>query len=200
MKKDLSVSNIGCKSVMRAGPSWIGETGKLPVDWKVANVCPIFKKGTRNDAGNDRPVSLTSVLSKTMDAIVKDRLISNLWRKMKLLAMPSMDLERENLASQIYWNPVRDGWRHWTMAIDVIYLDCRKAFDTVLHQWLLLKLCCFGISDKYVNWIANFLQAEGWELGFVDGILNGKMSSVECHRVSSRADSFYCTWMIFQIG
>jgi hypothetical protein len=53
---------------------------------------------------------------------------------MKLLAMPSMDLERENLASQIYWNPVRDGWRHWTMAIDVIYLDCRKAFDTVLHQ------------------------------------------------------------------
>ena len=37
-------------------------TGNLPSDWLTANVCPIYKKGRRNDASNYRPISLTSIL------------------------------------------------------------------------------------------------------------------------------------------
>ncbi|KAM9590717.1 uncharacterized protein ACIBXB_005842 isoform 1-T1 [Morphnus guianensis] len=48
--------------------SW--STGEVPEDWRLANVTPIYKKGQREDPGNYRPVSLTSVLGKIMERFV----------------------------------------------------------------------------------------------------------------------------------
>ncbi|KFQ85035.1 hypothetical protein N337_05384, partial [Phoenicopterus ruber ruber] len=48
--------------------SWL--TGEVPVDWKLANVKPIYKKGQKEDPGNYRPVSLTSVPEKVMEQII----------------------------------------------------------------------------------------------------------------------------------
>ena len=45
-------------------------TGEVPEDWRLANVNPIYKKGCREDPGNYRPVSLTSVPGKDMEQIV----------------------------------------------------------------------------------------------------------------------------------
>jgi len=43
------------------------ESGTVPMDWRCANVTPIFKKGARSEPGNYRPVSLTSVCCKIME-------------------------------------------------------------------------------------------------------------------------------------
>ena len=48
--------------------SWL--TGEVPVDWKLAYVTPIYKKGWKEDLGNYRPVSVPSVLGKVMDQII----------------------------------------------------------------------------------------------------------------------------------
>jgi len=45
--------------------SWL--TGEVPDDWRIATVTPIYKKGWKEDPGNYRPVSLTSVLGKIME-------------------------------------------------------------------------------------------------------------------------------------
>ena len=49
-------------------------TGTLPSDWKTAQVVPIFKKGSRTDKANYRPISLTSIPCKIMESMIKDRM------------------------------------------------------------------------------------------------------------------------------
>ena len=48
--------------------SWL--TREVPVDWRLTNVTPIYKKGWKEDAGKYRPVSLTLVLGKVMEQII----------------------------------------------------------------------------------------------------------------------------------
>ncbi|KFQ20539.1 hypothetical protein N332_13059, partial [Mesitornis unicolor] len=48
--------------------SWL--TREVPVNWRLANVTPIYKKGWKEDPGNYRPVSLTSVPGKVMEQII----------------------------------------------------------------------------------------------------------------------------------
>ncbi|XP_009955258.1 PREDICTED: bromodomain adjacent to zinc finger domain protein 2B-like [Leptosomus discolor] len=49
---------------------WPWESGEVPVDWKLANVVPVFKKGKKEEPGNYRPVSLTSVPGKIMEKFI----------------------------------------------------------------------------------------------------------------------------------
>ena len=55
--------------------------GKLPQEWKAANVVPIFKKGDRSAASNYRPVSLTSVCCKTIEHIISSSIMKHLEQK-----------------------------------------------------------------------------------------------------------------------
>ena len=54
------------------------ETGIVPEYWKSANVTAIHKKGSRQEAGNYRPISLTSVICKKMERLIKERLSTHL--------------------------------------------------------------------------------------------------------------------------
>eukprot|EP00061_Rhincodon_typus_P002561 g17890.t1 len=50
------------------------ESGSVPEDWKIGNVTPVFKKGVRQKTENYRLISLTSVVGKVLDSIVKDEI------------------------------------------------------------------------------------------------------------------------------
>ena len=51
------------------------QEGIVPVEWKVANIIPLFKKGSRNKSVNYRPVSLTSVICKLLETIIRDHMM-----------------------------------------------------------------------------------------------------------------------------
>ena len=109
--------------------------------WKEANIVPIYKKGKKSDPNNYRPVSLTSTVSKIMETILRDEIVSH--------------LEGNNLIS-----PDQHGFRSgrscitqlmesihdWVdslerkQPVDVVYLDYKKAFDSIPHERLLVKL------------------------------------------------------------
>jgi len=54
------------------------QQGQLPGMWKAAKVTPIFKRGSRADVGNYRPISLTSIFCKTMEKLVRDSLLQHM--------------------------------------------------------------------------------------------------------------------------
>ena len=56
-------------------------TGKVPADWRHAKVSPIYKKGTKGDPGNYRPVSLTSIPCRILESLIKDDPMSHLLRE-----------------------------------------------------------------------------------------------------------------------
>ncbi|PKU46187.1 rna-directed dna polymerase from mobile element jockey-like [Limosa lapponica baueri] len=56
--------------------SWL--TGEVPMDWRVANVTPIYKKGKKEDPGNYRPVSLTSIPGKVMEQVILSAITSHI--------------------------------------------------------------------------------------------------------------------------
>ena len=51
------------------------EEGIVPLEWKDANITPLFKKGSRNKSENYRPVSLTSVICNLLERLIKDHLV-----------------------------------------------------------------------------------------------------------------------------
>ena len=51
------------------------EEGIVPLEWKEANIIPLFKKGSRNKSENYTPVSLTSVICKLLERLIKDHLV-----------------------------------------------------------------------------------------------------------------------------
>ncbi|KFO81732.1 RNA-directed DNA polymerase from mobile element jockey, partial [Cuculus canorus] len=53
-------------------------TGEVPLDWRLANVVPIYKKGCREDLGNYRPVSLTSVPGKVMEQVILSAIMKHM--------------------------------------------------------------------------------------------------------------------------
>ena len=65
------------------------EDGSMPEDWRTANVTPIIKKGAKNNPGNYRPVSLTSVCCKMLESIIKEDIVNHLEKKTSL-TRPSM--------------------------------------------------------------------------------------------------------------
>ncbi|KFP25921.1 RNA-directed DNA polymerase from mobile element jockey, partial [Colius striatus] len=60
--------------------SW--RTGEVPEDWRKANVMPVFKKGRKDDPGNYRPVSLTSIPGKVMEQLILNVITEHMKDKM----------------------------------------------------------------------------------------------------------------------
>jgi hypothetical protein len=132
--------------------------GDLPDIWKMAYVTPIFKKGQTSDPNNYRPISLTCVLCKVMESIIKDSVSRHLLMHKLITKQQHGFLAKHSTCSQLL-ECVND----WTLSlnvrnsVDAVYIDFHKAFDSVVHSKLLHKLKAYGIAGNLLQWITNFL-------------------------------------------
>ncbi|CAF1100150.1 unnamed protein product, partial [Brachionus calyciflorus] len=134
-------------------------TGELPKLWKLANVTPLYKGGTKSSQKNYRPVSLTCILCKIFERIIKDimlkHLIDNdLISKSQHGFLPNKSCSTNLLETiDFITEAISLGF-----SVDIVYTDFAKAFDKVSHQKLLHKLKSFGFGDSPLNWIKSFLS------------------------------------------
>ena len=110
------------------------ETGIIPEHWKSANVTAIHKKGSRQEPGKYRPINLTSVVCKTMERLVKGRLITHL--DMNNLIGDSQHGFRNKRSCLIslldFFEQVIDTYdTDNNKVVDLVSLDFQKAFDKV---------------------------------------------------------------------
>jgi len=134
-------------------------TGETPNDWRIANVCPIFKKGERYDAANYRPVSLTSIISKIMEHCIVSNMLDHF--EENNILFPFQHGFRRHLSTETQLVTFTDELTNLVSKggqVDAIVLDFSKAFDKVCHRRLLHKLTHYGISGHTNNWIKSFLS------------------------------------------
>ena len=132
--------------------------GKLPHQWKAANVTPLFKKGNKSDPGNYRPVSLTSIPCKLLEKIIREAIFNHLETNDLLTEFQHGFVSRRSCVTNLLG--VIDDWTRTLEEgdpVDAVYLDFSKAFDSVPHARLLKKMDAYGIRGKLLGWIRDFL-------------------------------------------
>ena len=134
------------------------QEGLIPKDWKEANISPIFKKGARNKAENYRPISLTSIVCKIMESVVKEVVMKHVLSNKLLSSKQYGFISGRSTVTQLlrYLDSCVETMVNGGVT-DTIYLDFAKAFDTVPHRRLLAKLKAYGVNGNILTWIRGFL-------------------------------------------
>jgi exonuclease III len=126
--------------------------GVIPEEWEMAEVVPIFKKGDAMDRTNYRPISLMQVALKVVCGVVKSR-----FEMVVDGVLPRSQggfRRREECVAQV--TALHDAiWRRKAKGLTTVvaFWDMKKAYDTVPHQGLLMKLRRFGFSGRFMAFV-----------------------------------------------
>lgn len=128
----------------------------FPERWKIARVCPIFKKGDKSLIQNYRAVSILCNFSKLFEIVIYNKIYPHVKPIISCNQYGFMN-NRSCIANLACLNQYLCQYLDDRGQVDVIYLDFQKAFDQVDHFVLLKKLESVGFSPNLLNLIKSYL-------------------------------------------
>ena len=144
--------------------------GYFPDEWKVAKVIPIFKDGDPQDIQNYRPISVLPFFSKVFEKIFSFYIIEFLDLH-NVLYDKQFGFRQRHSTSHAVITLVEK----ITHALDsgkvvgVVFVDFKKAYDTVSHDILLRKLEAYGIKNNVIRLIKSYLSDRKQYVQYSDG-------------------------------
>lgn len=128
-------------------------TGRVPCDWKIAKVAPLFKAGKHDHMDNYRPISPLSVVSNVLEKAAHNQLVNCLKSNNHLSGTSKGHSTQATVTLPVEFirmlNMQCEPWsfNSWCNPGGAILIDLCKAFDSVAHIHLLSKLTKYGIQD-----------------------------------------------------
>ena len=126
--------------------------------WKHAIIIPLQKDGNSNDVNNLRPVSLLPLPGKILEKLIQEKL-SHYLEFNNILDVKQGGFRPNHSTTDTAVKLTEDIYYAMNnkKATAVVYVDRRKAFDTVNHQILLKKLHKIVIGNNLKKWFQNYL-------------------------------------------
>ena len=127
--------------------------------WKIVNIIPVYKKGDRTNATNDRPISLWNCLGEVFEKCVFKHL-NNFLKSMDIITKAQSGFTPGD--SAVY--QLVDLYNTFFRALDdgkvvrVVFCDISKAFYRVWHRGLLFKLKQAIISNPLIKWFESYIS------------------------------------------
>ena len=134
-------------------------TGIFPSEMKIAKVIPLFKNGNKSDFSNYRPISLLSEFSKILEKLFNERLqqflnTNNILSNSQYGFRAHMSTVHAALELTESISDSIDSKQHCAG----VFIDLKKAFDTVNHKLLVEKLSFYGVRGIANTWLENYLM------------------------------------------
>ena len=152
----------------------------VPSDWKRAVITPVFKKGVTGKVCNYRPISLTCVPSKIMERVIACQMYDH-FKAHGILHRAQHGFRSGRSTS----TNLLESFNDWILSIEykhsvtVAYVDFSKAFDSVSHDKLFIRLASYGIRGNLSQWLREYFSARthqtrvGLSLSAVTKLLSG---------------------------
>ena len=134
---------------------------KLPAEWKVAHVVPVFKKGDRSSPNNYRPISLTCLCCNILEHIIYSNIFAHL-NQANILCKEQHGFREKRYCESQSIVTIDDFLQCLNNKglIHAIFLDFTKAFNKVPHKRLCHKLASYGIKGSVLNGFQIFYLTE----------------------------------------
>lgn len=152
------------------------ETGIFPSCFKAALVTPIFKKGSKFNLENYRPISVICTISKIIEIIMYLRLLNFLNNNKVINENQFGFIEKSSTAAAVIQllNKVRKGLDQKKI-VAAVSVDLKKAFDTVNHDILVKKLFHAGIQNPvHINLFKSYLH-ERFQKVKINGVTSNNL-------------------------
>lgn len=134
------------------------EERQFPKKLKIAFVRPIYKSGKKDDPANYRPISILPVLDKIMEEVMANRLQDYI-AKYKIVNKNQYGFLKNRNVNQLlreFANTINTNLNKNHHSL-VIFIDFKKAFDTLCHKRIIRKLEKIGIRGGLLDWFASYL-------------------------------------------
>ena len=126
--------------------------GVAPEQWRISNIIPVPKKGDPTDTNNYRGISLTSIVTKTLNRMILNRIQPEVDKKFRD-NQNGFRKGRSTTSHILTLRRILEGARAKNLSAVMVFIDFRKAFDSVDRDTLKKILLAYGIPKKIVDLI-----------------------------------------------